>query len=66
MNKTSLAKAIAIVMGTIISAIAILTVIKMYPFMGLVILYATMVSFVIGMFVYIVYEQIEYNKEYKK
>ena len=64
-NKTSLAKAIAIVAGIILSAIAIAVSVTHFPFMGLVILYATMVLCVIGMFVFMIYEQIEFNKQHK-
>ena len=68
MNKTSLAKAIAIVFGSALSAIAFIIITGNYPIIGLYILFGFMGLAVIGMlcmFTAAVYQQIEYNKEYK-
>lgn len=68
LNKTSLAKAIAIVFGSALGAIAFIIITGIYPMIGLYILFGLMGLAVIGMlymFTMAVYAQIEYNNEYK-
>lgn len=68
MNKTSLAKAIAIVFGSALSAIAFIIITGNYPIIGLYILFGFMGLAALGLLyqvVMAVYEKIEYNKEYK-
>ena len=67
-NKTSLAKAIAIVASAIIGMIAFVIVVGNYPFIGLIIIFVPMGLCVLGILyqiVMLVYETIEYEK-YKK
>ena len=68
MNKTSLAKAIAIVFGSIAALIGAAYLLAIYP-----IAIYIQIAFAIGLTIALVYqlirsvyEQIEYNKQYKK
>lgn len=68
MNKTSLAKAIAIVASAILGAIAFIVITGNYPIIGIIILFGFMGLAALGLLYQIVmavYQQIEYNKEYK-
>ena len=65
MNKTSLAKAIAIVFGSALSAIAFIIIIGNYPIIGMIIIFVPMILCVLGILyqiVMLVYETIEHEK----
>ena len=69
MNKTSLAKAIAIVASAILGMIALVIVTGNYPWIGMIIIFVPMGLCAMGLLyqiVMLIYETIEYNKEYKR